>query len=52
MRNQKLIFFIFQPKYMLWVLKNRPITYVVGTQKNRLTETLLLSTKTYVKTDG
>ena len=27
-------------------------TYVVGTQKNRLNETILLSTKTYVKTDG
>ena len=26
-------------------------TYVVGTQKNRLNETFLLSTKTYVKTD-
>ena len=25
---------------------------VVGTQKNRLNETVLLSTKTYVKTDG
>ena len=27
-------------------------TYVVGTQKNRLNETALLSTKKYVKTDG
>ena len=27
-------------------------TYVVGTQKNRLNETILLSTKTYVKTVG
>ena len=27
-------------------------TYVVGTQKNRLNETVLLSTKTYAKTDG
>ena len=27
-------------------------TYVVGTQKNRLNETVLLSIKTYVKTDG
>ena len=26
--------------------------YVVGTQKNHLNETVLLSTKTYVKTDG
>ena len=25
---------------------------VVGTQKNRLNETVLLSTETYVKTDG
>ena len=27
-------------------------TYVVGTQKNRLNETVLLSTQTYVKIDG
>ena len=27
-------------------------TYVVGTQKNRFDETVLLSTKTYVKIDG
>ena len=27
-------------------------SYDVGTQNNRLIETLLLSTKTYVKTDG
>ena len=27
-------------------------SYAVGTQNNRLIETLLLSTKTYVKTDG
>ena len=33
---------------MMWVLK----TYVVGTQKNRLNETVLLSTQTYVQTDG
>ena len=26
--------------------------YVVGTQKNRLNEMVLLSTKTYVKVDG
>ena len=27
-------------------------TFVVGTQKNRLNEIVLLSTKTYVETDG
>ena len=27
-------------------------TYVVGTQKNRLSEMVLLSTQTYVQTDG
>ena len=27
-------------------------SYAVGTQNNRLIETLLLSTKTYIKTDG
>ena len=27
-------------------------TYVVGTQKNHLNETVLLSTQTYVKSDG
>ena len=37
----KIIFFYFSTK-----------TYVMGTQKNRLNETVLLSTKTHVKTDG
>ena len=39
---QKIIFLISQPKHMLWVLKR---DYVVGTQKNRLNETVLLSTQ-------
>ena len=40
----KTIFFISPPKHMLWVLK-RSKTYVVGTQKNRLNEMVLLSTQ-------
>ena len=39
---QKINFLISQQKHMLWVLKR---TYVVGTQKNRLNETALLSTQ-------
>ena len=38
-------FLISEPKCMLWVLKRTVSfkTYVVGTQKNRLNETVLLS---------
>ena len=52
----KIIFFISHPKHMLWVLKRTVSlsyyflyysskTYVVGTQKNRLIEAVLLSTQ-------
>ena len=44
---QKTIFLISQPKHMLWVLK-RTISYVVGTQKNRLNETVLISTQKHM----
>ena len=37
---EKMNFLISQPKHVL------------GTQKNRLNETVLLSTQNYVKTDG
>ena len=47
----KIIFLISQPKHMLWVLKRTGSlrrfstkTHVVGTQKNRLNEPVLLST--------
>ena len=43
------------PKTYEKIIKNNYFstkTYVVGTQKNHLNEMVILSTKTFVKTDG
>ena len=45
-KSVQFFFLISQQKHMLWVLKRTVSfkTYVVGTQKNHLNETVLLST--------